>query len=59
MNSLTHIHGVASVEVFDVPMETLDGKLTVTKDIHIKTRDGSEIVIFCYVGPVDDVKADA
>jgi hypothetical protein len=53
--SETAIHDVVSVEVFDVPLiHDFSGKLTATKDIHIKTRDGSEIVLFCYMGALCD-----
>jgi hypothetical protein len=58
MRTETNVHDVVSAEIFDVPLghNLIDGELTYTKDIHIKMRNGSEIVFFCYMGPVKDAK---
>jgi hypothetical protein len=53
MRSTTTIENVESVQIFDSPLlPDFDGDLTFTRDVRIKTRDGSEIAIFCFMGKV-------
>ena len=54
MNLLSSdIHGVASVEVYDQPRE-MYGTPQLRKDIYINLKDGSEIVIYCYMGAIKE-----
>jgi len=56
--SETSIFDVERVEIYDkpLPFHDLDDKPIYTKDIHIIRRDGSEIVFFCHMGPVENAE---
>jgi len=54
-NNKMFISDCESVQVYDIPHgHTLDDKLTTRKEVHVKTRDGAETLLFCYMGPVEN-----